>query len=151
MSRNLESPLALAVLSEEFRSLDEGFDALEEALEAGSKRARLKDLLVALDRHLRLEADVFLPVLERVGDVDCAQYRAKHVQLRAAMASMVGDDRQDVSGQNIADLRSLFKKYRGWQEGATFPRAVRVLGSELLPLGYELDEVRQRLKGAYGV
>lgn len=144
-------PLALAVLLEELRRLDDDFEALERSLEKGDRRARLKDLLVALDRYLRLEADVFFPVLERADQGASADCSHNHTELRSFMRSLEGQGDLHEDLQGVAKLKCTFSEYRHCQERSTFPRAARTLGNELEALGYELNQARQRRKGTYGV
>jgi len=144
-------PLGLAVLLEELRRVDEEFETLDRALEDGVRRAREKDLLVSLDRYLRLEADVFFPALERTGQAPFAHCGRDQSALRGAMASFEGQDDRRSNPQRIQTLRCAFGAYRDCQERSTFPEAARTLGSALEELGYELNQARQRMKGTYGV
>jgi hypothetical protein len=51
----------------------------------------------------------------------------------------------------LAALRSALQAHRQEQERDLFPRAERELGEESEALALELDEVRGRMKGTYGV
>jgi len=144
-------PLGLAVLLEELRSLDRAFETLDRSVEDGEKQARVKDLLVALDRYLRLESEVFLPVLERAGQALSADCCGHHAGLKVAMAALDVQDGRASLPEHIDALRCAFGAYRDCQARSTFPQAARMLGSALEELGYELNQARQRMKGTYGV
>lgn len=144
-------PLGLAVLVEELRRLDREFEMLDRALEDGAKQARVQDLLTALDRYLRLEAEVFFPVFERAGQALAADCSRHQTGLKVAMAAFEARDGRQANPQRIDALRCAFGAYRDCQERSTFPRAARTLGSALEEIGYELNQARQRMKGTYGV
>lgn len=143
----MRAPLALAVLCEELDALDRRIEALERATDQGVAKACLADLVVAVDRHLELERGVLLPVFEREG-LGIAEFQLRHARIRRAAEVLDGADAPRPAG--LADLRSVLADHRARVE-AGFARAERKLGSEIEALGYELDEVRQRLRGSYGV
>jgi hypothetical protein len=145
-------PLALQVLRDELQGLDAGFAALAKVEDGGERAARRSDLLRGLDRYLRLEHEVFHPVLARKG-IEHGEAVASHDQLRAALAEIGGSTaRTQSEPQGALDsVRSAFCAHCQVQEQSTFPRAARELGEELPGLAVELQEVRSRMKGAYGV
>ena len=139
-------PLALQVLVEELDTLQAGFEQAADAKDNGEREARRSDLLRAVDRYLRLEEEVLFPVLDRRG-CEHAEATATHARVRAALRAC--EARAD-DGQ-IDMLRSTVQAHRREQEGSTLPRLVPQLHDELPALALELDEVRQRMKGAWGV
>lgn len=141
-SERPERPLALAVLEEELRSLASDFDRVAALTDTGERAARTVDLLRALDRYLRLEAEVLLPVLERTG-FDAGPVRRSHAEVRA----MIGQ----AEFRGLAQLRAAFEAHAQSQRERAFPAACRLPGAEQEALAYELDEVRNRMRGAYGV
>jgi len=140
-------PLALAVLREEMAALDAQFQALAQAGDAGERHARKDDLARSLDRYLRLEREVFYPVLERRG-IDYADANASHERLRARVSELAAADEPAIV---LDGAREALHAHRDQQERTTFPSAEQTLGDELPGLAMELEEVRNRMKGAYGV
>lgn len=141
-------PLALAVLREEMGALDGAFDALKRTEDTGERQARKDDLVRALDRYLRLEREVFFPVLERRG-IDHADAAASHQRLREHLGELAAADEPP---DTVLDrTHRALHAHRGQQESTTFPRAAQALGDEMPGLAMELEEVRSRMKGAYGV
>jgi hypothetical protein len=51
----------------------------------------------------------------------------------------------------MEDLRSAFEAHANNEREHTFPAAGRLSPTEQEALAYELDEVRNRMRGAYGV
>lgn len=139
-------PLALRVLVEELENLEARFDACESAADSGERAALERDLARDVDRYLRLEDEVFNPVLDRRG-IEHADASASHAQLRQRLGRW-----QPNSGEGaIQALHAALRAHRQEQEERNLPRAARALGDELPGLALELDEVRGRMKGAYGV
>ena len=138
-----QPPLALAIMREELAASEAQFDAAENAADRGEADSLRLDLDRAIDRYLRLESEVFYPVLQRIG-VDHGRARASTESLRREL--------QAASQQPAAraGLRSAFQRHRQAQEQDTFPRAATALGAEP-GLSAELEEVRSRMKGAFGV
>jgi hypothetical protein len=108
---------------------------------------RTGDLLRSIDRYLRLECEVFYPVLERNG-IDHAAAAASNARLGARVDAVAEAEHNDAS---LNELRALMHEHRQLQERETFPRAARCLGGESGGLAVELQEVRNRMKGAFGV
>ena len=141
-------PLALAVLREEMAAIHGQFDAVLHAEDRGERQARKDDLVRSLDRYLRLEQEVFYPVLDRQG-IEHADASASHEQLRERLEELAAaDERADTA---LDHARRALHAHCEQQERTTFPRAVQALGDELPGLSMELEEVRSRMKGAYGV
>jgi hypothetical protein len=59
--------------------------------------------------------------------------------------------RADVSDASLAAVETVFEAHRGEQERNIWPRAVELLGAELPALAVEMEDRRQRLRGAYDV
>lgn len=140
-------PLALRLLGVELAGLAADLAALEAVTDQGERNARQQDVLRALDRYLRLETESLFPVLERCR-VDHEAAAGTHAQLRAALESA---RRQDCPQSALDALRSALRAHRGEQEQRVWPRAALALGGESEALALELEERRQRLRGAYGV
>lgn len=145
VERSARLPLALEVMREELAAIDAQFDAAATATGRAEKDARHADLIRALDRYLRLEREVLYPVLSRIG-VEHASARASTEHLSSVLAAVSA---QPAAGR-LADLRSAFEQHWRAQERDTFPRAAAALGTEP-GLAAELEEVRNRMKGAFGV
>ncbi|MCC6534761.1 MAG: hypothetical protein IT531_19625 [Burkholderiales bacterium] len=144
------APLALAVLVEELDAIAQRFALLLQLTDAGERRAQLSDLGTAIDRYVRLEQDVFYPVLRRAGFEDKAASQ-RHEELRE-LARRVRGASLDASGAALVrELQRAFDAHRARQESHTFAQAAGVLRDELAALALELDEVRGRMSGAYGV
>jgi hypothetical protein len=144
-------PLALRVLRDELEELEARFQTLMQSEDGGEREARRADLLRAVDRYLRLEAEVFHPVLERSG-IDHAQALASHRTLRSALDEISRRDARERGLPHALDVvHEALRTHWRVQEQSTFPRAARQLGDELPGLAIELQEVRSRMKGAYGV
>jgi len=146
-----ELPLALRVLRDELGELEACFRTVAQVEDGGERDARHADLLRALDRYLRLEQESFHPVLKRSG-IEHAEAVESHLQLRTALDEAsrrraTARERQ----QALAMLHEGFCAHWRVQEQSTFPAAARGLGDELPGLALELQEVRSRMKGAYGV
>ena len=148
---NAQLPLAMRVLRDELEELAAQFRALADVEDGGERDARRSDLLRAVDRYLRLEHEVFHPVLDR-GGIDHAEALMSHRRLRAALDDIApcGDAARG-QPQAIEPVHEALRAHWRVQEQRTFPRAARELGGELPGLAVELQEVRSRLKGAYGV
>jgi hypothetical protein len=139
-------PLALQVLREELGAIARGFDLRAHALEEGERAARQGDLLRSVDRYLRLEEETLLPLLRR-SDFAHEDAVQSHCRLRAALQRA----REDSSEASLAALKDVLEAHRGEQERNTWPRAAELLGEELPALALEMEERRQRLRGAYDV
>jgi hypothetical protein len=141
-------PLAFELLREELALIDAQFDAIAATREVGERVAREGDLLRAIDRYLRLESEVLHPVLARKR-IDHAAAAASNARLRSAareLSSGAGS-----SPAPLAGLRSSLRSHRETQEEELFPHAAPALGDELPGLAVEMQEVRDRMKGAFGV
>ena len=139
-------PLALRVLREELMAIASEFDLLAHALEDGERAVRQQDLFRSIDRYLRLEAETLLPLLRRS---DFAHEEA--VQSHGRLGAALQRARQNSSKASLAALKNVFEAHRGKQERNTWPRAAELLGEELPALAVEMEERRQRLRGAYDV
>jgi hypothetical protein len=139
-------PLALRVLADELARLDDEFEAAARATDRGERDARRSDLIRDVDRYLRLEEEVLFPVLDRRG-CEHAAASASHARIRAALnaCAAAADD------ACIEAARAGVQNHRREQEGRTLPRLAHELDDELPALALELEEVRQRMKGAWGV
>ena len=144
--RSSELPLSLRVLIEELHGIETGFEACQQSEDSGERVARERDLARDIDRYLRLEEEVFNPVLDRAG-IDHAGASATHACLRESLDRWVSK-----GGRGPFDgLQAAVRAHRIEQEQRGLPLAARELGAELRGLALELDEVRGRMKGAYGV
>ncbi len=141
-----ELPLALRVLVEELRTIEASLEAREAIEDSGERVARDRDLSRDIDRYLRLEDEVFNPVLDRRG-IDHAAASASHARLRESLDRWRGQ----AEGDGFETVRTALRAHRMEQERSGLPRAARELGDELPGLALELSEVRSRMKGAYGV
>jgi hypothetical protein len=103
--------------------------------------------LRAVDRYLRLESELVFPVFARCR-IERGEVADTHAQLRAALQRALA---QDCAQPALGALRSALHAHRSEQEQRVWPRAARVLGEEAEALAVELEERRQRLRGAYGV
>jgi hypothetical protein len=139
-------PLALQVLREEHVAIAREFDLLAHALEAGERAVRQQDLLRSVDRYLRLEEETLLALLRR-SDFAHDDAMQSHGRLRSALERA----RADVSEASLAAVETVFEAHRGEQERNIWPRAVELLGAELPALAVEMEDRRQRLRGAYDV
>jgi hypothetical protein len=139
-------PLALRVLVEELGNLEARFDACKSAADSGERAALERDLARDVDRYLRLEDEVFNPVLDRRG-IEHADASASHARLRQSL----GRWQPNAGDGAIQALHAAVRAHRQEQEERSLPRAARALGDELPGLALELEEVRSRMKGAYGV
>ena len=138
-------PLALAVLRGELAAIDAQFDAAATVEDSGERAARSADLLRAIDRYLRLGREVLHPVLRRLGVAnDSAE--VSNERLSRELRALSQQSKPDA----LARLRSQFQRHRQVQEQETFPSAAKVLQEEP-GLAAELEEVRNRMKGAFGV
>jgi hypothetical protein len=142
-------PLAFELLREELALIDAQFDAITAASDVGERTAREGDLLRAIDRYLRLESEVLHPVLARKR-IDHDAAAASNARLRSAARELVSSD-SGSSPAPLAGLRSSLRSHRQAQEKELFPRVAHALGDELPGLAVELQEVRDRMKGAFGV
>jgi hypothetical protein len=140
-------PLALRLLREELAAIARELAAIEHLNDQGERNARQGDLLRALDRYLRLETESLFPVLDRCR-IEHREGAATHARLRAATQRAL---QQDCSRPAMQALRSALAEHHTQQEEQTWPTAARALGEEAEPLALELEERRQRLRGAYGV
>jgi hypothetical protein len=139
-------PLAFEVLREELDAIDDQFDATLRASDRGERDARCNDLVRSIDRYLRLEREVLYPVLARMG-VEHAGAAASNKQLELGTRRLL--QAPDASAE-MKRLRSELQDHRREQLENTFPRAARALDAEP-GLAAELEEVRSRMKGAFGV
>ena len=139
-------PLALQVLRAELGSIAREFDLLAHALEDGERAVRQQDLLRSIDRYLRLEEETLLSLLRRS---DFAHEDA--VQSHGRLGAALQRAREDSSEASLTALRNAFEAHRGEQERNIWPRAAELLGDELPALALEMEERRQRLRGAYDV
>jgi hypothetical protein len=139
-------PLALRILVDELEQLEAGFEDAARAQDRGERDARRSDVLRAVDRYLRLEEEVFFPVLDRRG-CEHAEASASHACVRAALGAC-GEGTDDAC---IEGTRASVQAHRYEQAQRTLPRLAHALGDELPALALELEEVRQRMKGAWGV
>ena len=139
-------PLALRVLREELVAIASEFDLLAHALEDGERAVRQQDLLRSVDRYLRLEGETLLPLLRR-NDFAHDDAVQSHDRLGAALQRA----RENSSEASLAALKSALEAHRGEQESNTWPRAAELLGEELPALAVEMEDRRQRLRGAYDV
>ncbi len=129
------------------QALASGFDQVAAAADIGERRARIGDLLRALDRYIRLEAEVLLPVLARTGfDPSDAHRRHSDLNDLIARAGAQGD-----AADTLPALRAAFDAHARTQRERVFPVADKLADAEQEALAYELDEVRNRMRGAYGV
>jgi len=146
-SERPDRALPLAVLAEELQVLDSAFEQVAAATELGERRARAEDLLRSLDRYIRLETEVLLPVLARTG-LDAAAVHRSHDELRALAAQAA-----EVKAPEdwLPQLRLTFEGHARAQRERIFPAADKLPQAEQEALAYELDEVRNRMRGAYGV
>jgi hypothetical protein len=142
-------PLAIEVLREELALIDAQFDAITAASDMGERTAREADLLRAIDRYLRLESEVLHPVLARK-HIDHDAAADSNARLRSAARELVSSD-SGSSPAPLAGLRSSLRSHGQAQEKELFPRVAHALGDELPGLAVELQEVRDRMKGAFGV
>jgi hypothetical protein len=139
--------LALDILREELALIDAQFEAIAATSDVGEREARENDLMRAIDRYLRLESEVLFPVLARKR-VDHAAAAASNERLRSAvhqLSSRAGDSPEPLTG-----LRVSLREHGQAQEQDLFPRAAHALDDEP-GLAVEMQEVRSRMKGAFGV
>ena len=141
--------LGLAVLDEELAGVEAAFAASASAADSGERSARLDDALRATDRYLRLEREVFHPVLSK-RRIPYDQALASHQRVQDCL-EQVRSQADTPQPATLAALRSALRSHRSSQARDLFPRADRELGEESHALALELDEVRSRMKGAYGV
>jgi hypothetical protein len=99
----------------------------------------------AIDRYLRLEREVLYPILRRRG-VACDGAEASNESLSRGLRTLPQQSKPDA----LARLRSQFQRHRETQEQETFPSAAKALHDEP-GIAAELEEVRNRMKGAFGV
>lgn len=145
-----EHPWAIAVLREQFDSIEAAVEQVEGESGQGEAQARGADLLRAVDRHLRLEDEVLYPVLDIAG-IDTRTARASHEALRAAWQAAAHQAEAGDRGIMLDVLRDAVIAHRQAEERSLFPEAGRLSDEDMAALGLELDEVRQRMSGAYGV
>ena len=146
-SERPDPPLPLAVLTEELQALDSAFEQVAAATELGERRARAEDLLRSLDRYIRLETEVLLPLLARTG-LDAAPVHRSHAELHALAAQAAEAKAPE---DCLPQLRPTFEAHARAQRERIFPAADKLPLAEQEALAYELDEVRNRMRGAYGV
>lgn len=149
-SERASAPLALAVLREEIGGIEAAAQRLHDATDAGASEARLVDLVTSVERYLRLEHDVVYPVLER-SDIAVASARTSQGEVHAAVSNAsTGGAAAPPSARAQVIVEALQRHFAG-EEATIFAAAASSLAAEMIPLGLELDEVRQRMRGAYGV
>ena len=141
-------PLPVAVLVEEMDGIARQLDGLRSTQDVGERTALLEDLLRSVDRYVRLESQVLLPAIEKLG-IDVAAAREAHARIRAALDSLRNKAAQLPS--SLDPLGRALDEHRCMEAEALFPALSRRLGADADGLAYELDEARGRMRGTYGV
>lgn len=109
------------------------------------RQETVKRLVTALDVHLRIEEELFYPMLAALSGVIPEAHR-EHAQMRALAAGI--DHRQATSPDfllKLGDLRDAVRRHVAEEEGALFPEAERLGREQLQTVGQQLEGRRHEL------
>jgi hemerythrin-like domain-containing protein len=145
--------IALELLKDEHAHVDRLLGEL--AAHSGDLELTRRTLSDELDRHMRLEEQVFYPALERLETLASfvARLRDQHARMREAMQFLLTADVGDRDGfaAAVAHLNALFDAHVVEEQGRAFAYAREHLGDELDGIAVEMEHCREALRGAFGV
>jgi len=145
--------LALQMLHDEHAEVDR---ILGELAAGNGDLERARHLVCQeLERHMRVEEQVFYPALERLEMLASfvARMRDQHARLREQIHSLAEVDLHDpaVRTSAVSHLNELLDAHIEEEEGRGFAYALEHLGGELDAIAVEMEHCREAVRGAYGV
>jgi len=142
--------IALELLKNEHEDVDRLLGEL--SAQTGDLEQVRRTLAEELDRHMRLEEQVFYPALERLEMLASfvARLRDQHARMREAMQLLCAADLDDRDGfaAAVAHLNTLFDAHVEEEQGRAFAYAREHLRDELDGIAVEMEHCRDALRCA---
>ena len=141
-----ETPEGLrALLARDHQELDQLFDALLNALAADAREDALR-LWSAFDeglcRHMALEEEDLLPLLQQEDNREVEALREEHEQIRAKLAELgVGVDLHQIRVQTVSDFIEQLRRHASREDALAYRWAERNLPAA------QQEHVRSALAG----
>jgi hypothetical protein len=147
-------PLALAMLTADYAEIMRLLAATDDAITEERRGVARTSAIDAIERYLALEEEVLLPALQRSEELAAVRKSSIdwHVELRRAVAAARATDVHYPDAEStLRGLRETFARYHHDERDRHFPQIRQCMADWLPALALELEEARERLRGAYGV
>jgi hemerythrin superfamily protein len=127
---------AIDLLMQQHRKVDDLFEKLEEAEEAGAKEELFNELADLVAIHTTIEEKVFYPESAAARTEPLLrQALEEHLSIRRIVADLLETDIEDpVFDARLAVLREQFELHVEQEEDELFPRVAKMLGEARLGL-----------------
>ena len=143
---------AIDMLKQDHRLVEELFEAIEDAGDAGEREQLFTELADALALHSALEENIFYPACRSEDTLgELLEALQEHLQAKRLLADLLEMDPMDeVFMAKISVLKEAVLHHVDEEAGEIMPQARRLLGEEmLLAIGNEMivKRVELELKG----
>ena len=141
-------------LEEDHRAVEAIFERIQKARGADARAKAFHDLEAALTLHATLEEGIFYPAVASLPDVEALDRVAEAVEAHGAVKGLLAEiaatsPRAPGFLAKCEALRIVVSGHVEEEEGDTFPRARKLLGSDrLAALGRRMASVRRARESA---
>lgn len=140
---------AIDMLEQDHRLVEELFEAIEAADDAGEREGLFGELADALALHAALEENIFYPACKSEDTEDTLlEALQEHLQAKRLLADLLDmDPMNEVFMAKISVLKEEIRHHVAEEEGEVMPAARRLLGDDMLmALGNEMIVKRVELE-----